>query len=222
MLRKRQKQVELRTRRAIVERLKLKGPQDARQLAATLDVSAMAIRQHLYDLEQNGLVSSSDEPRPMGRPAKLWRLTPASNKFFPDGHAELTVGLIAALREAFGAEGLDRLVLIRSAHQRDGYRDRIPQHASLRRRLQALAQIRTEEGYMAEVQEQDDGSFLLIENHCPICAAAAACTGLCNSELKVFRSALGHRVEIARTEHIVSGARRCVYRVNAGDATSCP
>jgi predicted ArsR family transcriptional regulator len=218
VVKKRRKQAELRTRRAIVDRLKLNGPQDARQLAASLDVSPMAVRQHLYDLEKNGLVLSRDEPRPLGRPAKLWRLTPAADRFFPDGHAELTVGLIAALREAFGSEGLDRLVLIRSAHQRESYRDRIPQHASLRRRLQALAQVRTEEGYLAEVQDQEDGSFLLIENHCPICVAATACTGLCSSELEVFRGALGPSVEIARTEHIVSGARRCAYRVRKGDA----
>jgi predicted ArsR family transcriptional regulator len=37
-----------------------------------------------------------------------------------------------------------------------------------------LASIRTNEGYMAEIQSLDDDSFLLIENHCPICAAAIA------------------------------------------------
>jgi predicted ArsR family transcriptional regulator len=57
-----------------------------------------------------------------------------------------------------------------------------------------------------------DGSFLLIENHCPICAAATACTGLCARELEVFQRVLG-QVTIERTEHILAGARRCVYRV---------
>jgi predicted ArsR family transcriptional regulator len=207
---------EVRTRRAILailDRLKQGGPQDALQLAGGLDISAMAVRQHLYDLQKNGLVVFRDEPRPMGRPAKLWRLTPAADRLFPDGHAELTVALIGALREAFGSRGMDRIVSIRSEHQLDGYRSRMPPRASLRRRLQALAQIRTEEGYLAEVQDQEDGSFLLVENHCPICAAATACTGLCNAELQVFRSALGPGVEIARTEHILSGARRCSYRV---------
>ena len=149
----------------------------------------------------------------MGRPAKLWGLTPAADRFFPDGHAELTIGLISAVREAFGPRGLDRLVSIRSARQLKGYRARIPQRASLRRRLEALAGIRTEEGYIAEVQDQEDGSFLLVENHCPICAAASACTGLCSAELEVFQGALGPGVQIARTEHIVAGARRCAYRV---------
>ena len=49
--------------------------------------------------------------------------------------------------------------------------------------VEALAAMRTDEGYMAEVQAQADGSFLLLEKHCPICAAAVACTGLCGKKL---------------------------------------
>jgi len=30
---------------------------------------------------------------------------------------------------------------------------------------------------MAEFEAEPDGSFLLIENHCPICAAAKTCQG---------------------------------------------
>ncbi len=62
--------------------------------------------------------------------------------------------------------------------------------------------LRTDEGYMAEVQQKTEGEFLLIENHCPICAAASACRGLCAKELEVFQSVLGSDVSVERTEHI--------------------
>lgn len=68
---------------------------------------------------------------------------------------------------------------------------------------------------MAEVQPQADGSFVLLERHCPICVAATACTGLCRNELEVFQEVLGPEVRIERTEHIVAGASRCAYRVSA-------
>jgi predicted ArsR family transcriptional regulator len=80
--------------------------------------------------------------------------------------------------------------------------------------LRQLVEIRTGEGYMAEVQAQADGSFLLVENHCPICAAAAACTGLCAREMEIFQSVLGENVKIDRVEHMISGARRCAYQIN--------
>ena len=65
---------------------------------------------------------------------------------------------------------------------------------------------------MAEVSKTH-GGYLLIENHCPVCSAAAACTGLCNMELEVFRKSLGRDFLVKRIDHILAGARRCAYLV---------
>ena len=66
---------------------------------------------------------------------------------------------------------------------------------------------------MASVTRDADGALLLVEDHCPICAAARSCQGLCASELEVFQEAMGDEVELTRTDHIIAGARRCAYRV---------
>jgi len=91
--------------------------------------------------------------------------------------------------------------------------NRIGPSASLKERLQQLARVRSEEGYMAEVRPDGSGGFLFIENHCPICAAATACQGFCTTELDLFRTVLGPGASVERTEHIISGDRRCVYKV---------
>jgi len=204
---------ELRSRRRILETLKIQGPQDASALAEQFDVSAMAIRQHLYALAEQGLVSFEEEHRPMGRPAKLWRLTTAADKLFEDRHGDLMVNLFGAIRGTFGDEGLDKVLSVRARQQVSAYRQQISPKASLRKRVEALAAIRSSEGYLAEVKAQKNGHFQLIENHCPICAAATACAGLCGSELQVFREILGPGVSVERTEHIVAVARRCVYEI---------
>lgn len=206
---------EVRTRRAIVHILKQAGAMDAAELSSRLGISAMAVRQHLYALQAERLVTYQEEARNMGRPAKLWQLTPAANRLFPDGYAELTLSFIQSVVEAFGEAGLERLLEIRARQQIEAYGLQMAGQESIEQRLQILAEIRTDEGYMAEVQPQADGSFLLAENHCPICAAATACTGLCSKELEVFQSALGEDAVVERTEHIVAGARRCAYQVSA-------
>ena len=68
---------------------------------------------------------------------------------------------------------------------------------------------------MAAVEQASDGGLLLVENHCPICDAARACSGLCTAELACFREALGDDVRVERTSHILAGARRCAYRISA-------
>jgi predicted ArsR family transcriptional regulator len=203
----------VRTRRALVHLLKQEGPLEAQVLAERLHVSAMAVRQHLYALHQEQLVTYREVPRPLGRPAKQWQLTPAADRLFPEAYAELTLSLLTSVTEAFGTVGLKRLLAIRSQQQVAAYRAQIRASDSLAQRLQALAAARTDEGYMAEVQAQADGSFVLLERHCPICVAATACTGLCRNEIEVFQEVLGPDVTIERTEHIVAGASRCAYRV---------
>ena len=201
------------SRRSILEHLKVSGGLLADDLAARLGISAMGVRQHLYELEAEGLITHSEEPRPIGRPAKRWRLTPAADRFFPDAHQDLAVDLIASMTEAFGTEGLQKLLAVRTKSQTVAYQRALKGARSLKSRLEALAARRTAEGYMAEVQRQGPDDYLLIENHCPVCSAARICQGLCASELDVFRAVLGSDAQVERTDHILAGARRCAYRV---------
>jgi len=202
-----------KTRRALVRLLKAEGALDSARLARRLRLTPMAVRQHLYALQREKLVTAEERPVPVGRPAKYWRLTRAADRLFPDAYAELSVALIGAMGETFGPSGVQRVLESRAAAQRTAYKARLASAASLEEKLRELARVRTEEGYMAEVRREGDG-FLFIENHCPICAAANACQGFCSTELDLFRAVLGKGIAIERAEHIVSGDRRCVYRVH--------
>ena len=109
---------ERKTRRAITKLLKTEGPIDSAQLALRLGLTAMAVRQHLYALQREGLVTSEDRPVPIGRPAKFWRLTREADRLFPEAYAELSVALIDSVKDAFGEEGLERVLTSRCARQR--------------------------------------------------------------------------------------------------------
>src|SRR5215204_2504360 len=160
---------ERKTRRAITKLLKTEGPIDSAQLAERLGLTAMAVRQHLYVLQREGLVTAEERPVPIGRPAKFWRLTREADHLFPEAYAELSVALIDSVKDAFGDEGLERVLTSRCARQRMDYGKRIRLGDPLERKLEELAKVRTEEGYMAEVRAEGEGRYLLIENHCPIC-----------------------------------------------------
>ena len=201
------------TRLAVLDLLKRRGPTDAKELAAQLGRTTMAIRLHLYGLRDEGLLEGLTEHRPVGRPATLWRLTREADRLFPDRHADLAAGSLAAAEQVFGSEGLEKMLAQLGDSRAAGYREQMPRGASLEQRVQILADLRTREGYMAEVQAQDDGSLLLLENHCPICVGASSCGLLCALEATVFQQVLGPRAHIERTEHVQAGARRCAYRI---------
>ncbi len=174
----------------------------------------MAVRQHLAVLQEEGLVDYVDEKRKVGRPARVWRLTPKANDRFPDRHAEFAVGILRSVRGAFGEEGLEHLITATTKQQIEAYRARMPgPGASLEQRVAALAKIRRDDGYMAEWRRVRDGTIEFVQNHCAIDSAARFTGMLCSSELTLFRAVLGSHVSVERFEYLLSGDRRCAYRI---------
>ena len=199
--------------------LKTHGPQTAQQLSVLLQLSSMGVRRHLEAWQDKGLVLCEDVADKVGRPARHWRLSQAGHARFPDRHADLTVQLIAQVRAHFGEAGLERLIGAREADSIQHYQQAsasagpmlAPVPPPLLARVQALAEARSAEGYMAQAEPRDDGSVLLAEHHCPICAAARSCPSFCQSELALFRRVLGPDCTVERSEHLLSGAHRCAY-----------
>lgn len=192
--------------------LKMHGPQSSAVLGRSLRISGEAARQQLLRLEDQGLVEARNEVRGVGRPVAMWHLTAAAASRFPDTHAQLTVDLLGLVRDQLGEAALETVISARERDTRENYRHAMTGRTSVEERIARLAEIRSAEGYMAEWSQDEDG-YLLVENHCPICAAATQCQRFCRAELNVFSDVLGPDVSIERIEHMPAGARRCAYRI---------
>lgn len=201
-----------RTNDRLLYALKARGPQTAAALAKRFKITPVAVRQLLARLTSDGLVQHEDRREGVGRPKRHWRLTAAGHARFPDNHAGLTAELLDSVGAVFGEQGLEQLISHREAATLAAYREALGSAKGLAARVARLAKIRSAEGYMAQVVPSGD-AILLVENHCPICVAASKCQAFCRSELAIFRDVLGPGVTVERLEHLIAGARRCVYRI---------
>jgi predicted ArsR family transcriptional regulator len=213
-------------KRRLMERLKMVDSATAPELAAEFGLTDTAVRQHLDSLESAGLVArAAAPPIGRGRPPVRWHLTELAGELFPNRHSDLTAELLTAIREQFGESGLQQVLNARATMQLGHYRAALPEAGtSVRVRARRLAEMRTAEGYMADVLPpvRGDASVVLVEHHCPISGAAGVCQGLCQAELEVFREALGPDVEVERTQHLLSGDRRCAYRITPVERADPP
>lgn len=200
----------------ILLELKTRGPTKTRDLAARTGITRQAARAHLERLAVEDLVKHATAADGVGRPRQIWSLTPQGHGRFPDTHAQMTVELIEAVRSEFGEAGLQRLVGRREQAMSGHYEQALLDAGSLAERVARLVRMRGAEGYMAEFSRNSDGSYVIAENHCPICAAAAACQGFCRSELALFARLLAP-ARVARIEHVLAGSRRCAYLVTPSD-----
>ncbi len=196
----------------ILFELKTRGAATTRDLAARTGITRQAAREHLTRLGAARLVEHARAAAGVGRPGHTWSLTGKGHGRFPDTHAQMTVELIEAIRGEFGEAGLARMLARREQATAEKYEQALRGAATLEERVARLVRLRSTEGYMAEASRRDDGTYVIAENHCPICAAAAACQGFCRSELALFARLLAP-AEVERSEHLLAGCRRCCYLV---------
>ncbi|EPU3936738.1 MULTISPECIES: helix-turn-helix transcriptional regulator [Morganella] len=191
--------------------LKKHGPMQASEAGEHLGTTGEAARQQFTKLARDGMVEAHSECRGVGRPVQRWHLTALGNKRFPDSHAELTVKILTTIRRELGEDAIGKIITARENEARRDYFDKLQGAETLEERIIRLVAIRTEEGYMAQWEKEPEGSWLIIENHCPICSAARMCQGFCRAELELFQTVLNASVE--RVEYLLTDSRRCVYRV---------
>ncbi|TRZ42416.1 helix-turn-helix transcriptional regulator [Robertkochia solimangrovi] len=191
--------------------LKNNGERTLKELADELGITTEGARFQLLKLAGEGFVKSESRAIGRGRPQQFWSLTQRGHSLFPDSHTELSIRLITKIKEELGEEALTKLIASNGRDNLRNYRIVITEGDALESKIQKLATLRDQEGYMAHFEKNDDGSYLFIENHCPICAAATLCQGFCSTELNTFQSILGPDVHVKRIDHILSGARRCAY-----------
>jgi predicted ArsR family transcriptional regulator len=196
----------------ILFELKTRGPATTRELAARAGITRQAALEHLTKLGGAQLVEHTRAPAGVGRPGHTWSLTDKGHGRFPDTHAQMTVELIEAIRDEFGEAGLVRMLARREQAMEDKYDRALRGVETLEERVARLVRLRSTEGYMAEASRLDDGTYVIVENHCPICAAATACQGFCRSELALFARLLAP-ARVERSEHLLAGSRRCSYLV---------
>ena len=202
----------------LLYQLKSRGPQPAATLAAACAITPMGAHKQLQAMQGQGLVASHDEVAGPGRPKRLWTLTATGHARFPDRPGDLALQLIRQAATVLGPEAVDRLIAAREQEQQADYDAALSGLATLGARVRRLAELRAREGYMARA-EKHGKAWLLVEDHCPICAAAASCQGLCRSELQIFARCLGDGARVERVEHVLAGARRCAYRVTPASQT---
>ena len=202
------------TREQILELLQRSGNGlTADALAHKLGISAVAVRKHLAAFERDNLVATELERRPMGRPTYLYRPTASAQELFPNDYANLATAVLEMIRLLDGEHKVDELFQHRAQVLASELATRV-QGPTLPERIQQVAQVLEEQGYMPEIMELQEGheGYVLTEHHCPIFQVAKAFRQACTCELEVLLKLL--RVKVERCDHRMMGHPHCSYLIS--------
>ncbi len=198
------------TRREILQALKKRGELTADDISGLLGLTTSGVRQHLVALTSDGLVEHRQVREGPGRPRHCYRLTPAADGLFPRAYSDLTNELLGYAADD-DPELVDRLFERRRRRRLQGARARLA-GKDFAQKVEELARILDEDGYLADFETLGDGTYVITEHNCAILGVARRYGQACSSEIGFLRDALPE-ASIERVHHMIAGAHSCAYEV---------
>jgi predicted ArsR family transcriptional regulator len=153
------------TRMEVLELLRRKGRSSAESIANDLGVTTNAVRQHLTNLERDGLVGSQPERSGRGRPALLFTLTERADAVFPKRYGQLATMVLQEVQEMGGPEALDE-VFERVAARHAAAIERDLEGLAFDDKMRKVVAWIGRAGTLAEQSEAPEGIKVTIHN-CP-------------------------------------------------------
>jgi DeoR family transcriptional regulator, suf operon transcriptional repressor len=196
------------TRGEILTALKMSQPLTAKELADKFRVTPNALRRHLKELENEGIVRYQREIRGVGGPVFAFSLTDAGEALFPQGYERALSEILDLVREQQGDEGIVQLFQRRweeIARVARPELERLP----VEQRATRLAELLTSLGYMAEARTVAGALPVLTEHNCAIRLIAERFPEVCAAEERFIADLLG--APVTRQAHIAKGANCCEY-----------
>ncbi len=153
------------TRMEVLELLRRRQAASAETISAQLGITPNAVRQHLTNLERDGLVQSQPVRSKRGRPSLMFSLTDKADAAFPKRYGQLATMILTEVSELGGPELVDT-VFERIA---DRYANGIEAQMnglSFDQKLDRVVEWIGRAGTLAEREEGPDGVRITIHN-CP-------------------------------------------------------
>lgn len=159
------------TRSRILEILRA-APRTAVALAAELELTNNAVRQHLASLGAHGLVEHAGVQRETGgKPAQLYALSSTGEELFPKGYAAVIIGIIDELDSS--ALGISTVELMKRTGERLASQVQVPPSADFLARIRLAAQSLHSLGGDMEIEQPDKETWQLRARGCPLAAVVA-------------------------------------------------
>jgi predicted ArsR family transcriptional regulator len=213
------------TRERVVRSVMVNGPSTAAALAERLQLTPAAVRRHLDQLIEEGTLEAREPRRTptrgRGRPAKVFVLTDAGRDSLDQAYDDLAVQAIRFLAETGGQDAVRQFADRRAAKIEQRFDTLVEAHPEIDR-VEALAQVFTDEGYAAAVRDIPVGEQLC-QQHCPVSHVAHEFPELCEAETAAISRMLGRHVQrLATIAHGDGVCTTCIPDLKSTEPSTEP
>lgn len=220
--------LESRTRDRVLQAISARGPITAATLADELGLTAPAVRRHLENLADAGLIAEREVARGhrgRGRPARAYVVSDAGHQALESDYDHLATQALRFLAAEAGDAAVRRFAEARVGELEHRYAAELAAAGNdPEARVDALVAALTRDGFAASarpVGEPGSASpftgIQLCQGHCPVQHAAREFPAFCDAETDAFSRLLG--VHVQRLATLAHGDHVCTTFVPTPAAT---
>ena len=199
------------SQRSVLAAVKRCGEATADELAAVLEISASAVRQHLSALRSAGLIASRQERGQPGRPADRYHATELTEPLFVTTDRDLSIEILEHIAEE-DPELVDRVFDRRRRRMVEDAKDQLSGKPT-DEQITLLTELLDDQGYLADVEKIDEDHYRVNLHNCAIWNVANQYRQACASELDYMRDLIPDAV-VDRATHKTAGAHTCAYDIS--------
>lgn len=206
---------ESRTRERVLQAISQHGPITTAELATRLGYSDTAVRRHVDNIVEAGLIETHEAQRPRrrrGRPAKAYVVSQAGHRALASDYDDLAMAALSHLDAAYGPDAVAAFARERVATWQERCEE-LPLLATPAERAEELVAALSKAGYEASLRQVGGGSdapaltgLQLCQGHCPMQRVAARFPQFCEAETEAFSRVLGVHVQrlatLAQGDHV--------------------
>lgn len=192
--------------------LKILGSSGLEELSKMMKISRMGVHKHLADLQDRGLVQSIEVRKGVGRPIMQYSLTSIGSSTFPKAYGQIATFALDYIEKRMGKTAVDDVLRERQGELLDKYHD-ILKDLDFEQKVNRLAKLRDEEGYIAESRKMDKKgeNHVLLEYNCPIIMIAEKHWQACATETELFEKVLDADIKV--THRAAKGDSICKFKI---------
>lgn len=202
------------SKKQLLDLIKSKGIVSLDETVKHSGLAKTTLREHFLQLERDGYVERTYERNGPGRPSLQYELSAKGHQLYPSGESKLTRQFIRYLKEEGEEEMIESFFEKFWEERFQKAKKRMDKYGAEQKseRLQVLLNMLEEEGFMPEIEHDENNECLKVkECNCPFSEVIKETRLPCKLEAQFFKKIFGEQTE--RTSYIAEGDYSCTYRI---------
>lgn len=197
------------TKQKLLNVLKKEHQSTIKEIMVSFEISEIAVRRHIHELEQQGFLRKRSIKQEIGRPFYTYELTQKGHATFPNENRTLPLELLQDLEHLQGKQAVNALLAQRMDREREQF-IAITNNKSFDQQIDAITNLQDEKGFMIECDQTAQGDYEIKNFNCPIINIATSYQQVCANEKKVLKEVFPSSKVLSKSS-LATGEKYCKW-----------